>query len=200
MTLLTALPLIHQLSYLGIFLLAAGGAIVVPIPEEVTLLTAGYLVASGGINIFIAIPVVILGLLAGDIFLFFLARIGASYAHKLRERVNKIGLDKTWLFAPKHTWRAVFFLRFITGFRFIAPIYAGFEEMSWQGYVFTDILAIIIYTPLMFWLGYEFHAHIVAFIAAFEVVRHVALVVVLAFAGTGLLAEWYRKYHKRSQS
>jgi membrane protein DedA with SNARE-associated domain len=197
MTLL-ALPLIHQLSYLGIFLLLAGGAIALPIPEEVTLLTAGYLVAIGAVNVFIAVPVAVAGLLAGDVFLFFLARIGASYAHKLRERVNKIGLDKTWLFAPTHTWRAVFFLRFLTGFRFIAPIYAGFEEMSWKGYLLTDILAIIIFTPIMFWLGYEFHTSILVFMAGFEVVRHVLLIIILAAAGTGLLAEWYRKWHNRN--
>jgi membrane protein DedA with SNARE-associated domain len=199
MTLL-ALPLIHQLSYLGVFLLLAAGAIVVPIPEEVTLLTAGYLVAVGVINVFIVFPIAIAGLVAGDVFLFFLARIGASYAHKLRSRVNKIGLDKTWLFSPKHTWRAVFFLRFLTGFRFIAPIYAGFEEMSWKGYLTTDMLAILIYVPIMLWFGYAFHTYILAFIAGFEVVRHAALIIVLALAGTGLLAEWYRKWQRRKAS
>ncbi len=196
----TALPLIHQLSYLGLFLLLAGGAIVLPIPEEVTLLTAGYLVAIGVINVAGGIAVSIAGLLVGDVFLFFLARTGASYAHKLRERVNKIGLDKTWLFAPARLWRAVFFLRFLTGFRFIAPIYVGFEEMPWRNYLSVDLLAIIIYVPIMFALGFYFHTIILAFIAGFEVVRHVVFIIILAFAGVGLLAEWYRKYRTKKTS
>lgn len=194
---LAALPLIHQLSYLGLFLLLAGGAIVLPIPEEITLLTAGYLVAIGVMNFAVGVVVAVAGLLAGDVFLFFLARTGARYAHKLRDRVNKIGLDKTWLFAPTRLWRAVFFLRFLTGFRFIAPVYAGFEEMPWPRYLLWDILAIIIFTPIMFWLGYHFHASIVVFIASFEVVRHAIFIIILAFAGTGLLADWYRRYRTR---
>ena len=199
MTLL-ALPLIHQLSYAGLFILLAGGAIVIPIPEEVTLLTAGYLVAIGVINIFIGLPVAVAGLLAGDIFLFFLARIGASYAHKLRERVNKMSLEKTWLFSPMHLWRGVFIIRFLTGFRFIAPIYAGFEEMSWKNYLLVDILAILVFTPIMFWLGYEFHSSIVVFLAGFELVRHAVFIIALAFAGTGILADQYRKYRNRKTS
>ena len=199
MTLL-ALPLIHQLSYLGLFILLGAGAIVLPIPEEVTLLTAGYLVAIGVINIFIAVPVAIVGLLAGDVFLFFLAGIGASYAHKLRTRVNKMGLEKTWLFSPARLWRAVFFLRFLTGFRFIAPIYAGFEEMSWKSYLLVDILAIIIFTPIMFALGYYSNTSILVFLAGFELARHAVFIIVLAFAGTGILADAYRKYHKRKRT
>ncbi|MDR3547659.1 MAG: VTT domain-containing protein [Candidatus Pacebacteria bacterium] len=195
MTLL-ALPLIHQLSYAGLFLLLFGGAIVVPIPEEITLLTAGYLVAIGDINAVIGVPVAVAGLLAGDCLLFFLARIGAAYAHKLRERVNKIGLDGTWLFSSSQPLRAVFLLRFLTGFRFVAPIYAGFEEVSWKGYLLTDIISVIIFVPLMFWLGYAFHASIIAFIAGFEVVRHALFILILAAAGTGLLAEWYLKWRK----
>jgi membrane protein DedA with SNARE-associated domain len=187
------LSFVHQFSYLGLFLLLAGGAIVIPLPEEVTLLVSGYLVATGVIGAPFAVIASILGLLAGDSFLFFLARVGSTYAQKLRDRVHKIGLEKTWLFSPEQPLRPVFILRFLTGIRFIAPIYAGFEEASWTAFLFTDFLSILIYVPGMFWLGYEFHSSIIAFVAAFEVVRHTVFIGVLALAGVGLLPALYRK-------
>lgn len=191
------LTTLHQLSYPGLFLLLAGSAIVLPIPEEIILLTAGYLTAIGVVTFYWGIPVSIAGLLIGDVFLFTLARFGGEYAQKLRARVNKIGLDKTWIFSPQQPLRAVFILRFLTGFRFIAPIYAGFEQASWKGYLLVDILGIIIFVPLMFAFGYEFHNSIVAFIAGFEIVRHAVFIFVLALAGVGMLPSLYRSFKTR---
>lgn len=194
------LSTLHQFSYFGLFILLTGSAIVLPLPEEIILLTAGYLVAIGVIGATLGIFVSILGLLAGDVFLFYIARLGGAYAQKLRARVNKIGLEKTWIFSPKQPLRAVFVLRFLTGFRFIAPIYAGFEEASWKGYLLTDILAIVIFVPAMFWLGYEFHSSIIAFIAGFELLRHTVFILVLAFAGAGMLPVLYREVKRRTKS
>ncbi len=191
------LSTLHTLSYPGLFLLFAGSAVVFPIPEEIILLTAGFLIADGLISFYIGMPISILGMLAGDVVLFGLARIGGEYAQKLRMKVNKIGLDKTWIFSPKQPLRAVFILRFLTGFRFIAPIYAGFEQASWKGYLATDLLAIVIYVPLMLWLGYSFHASIIAFIAGFEIIRHGVFLLVLAIAGVGMLANLYRVVRKK---
>jgi membrane-associated protein len=192
----TALPFLHQFSYLGIFLLLAGGAIVLPIPEEITLLTAGYLVAMGVISPYLGIPIAVLGLLSGDALLFGFARVGSNYAHKLRTRIHKIGLEKTWIFSPKQPLRAVFILRFLTGLRFIAPVYAGFEEASWKGFLLVDTAAIVIFTTIMFALGFAFNASIIAFIAGFEIVRHSVFIAVLAFAGAGMLPTLYRLIHR----
>jgi membrane-associated protein len=190
--------LLQHLSYVGLFGLLAAGAIVLPIPEEITLLTAGYLVAIGFLNVYLGIGASILGLVLGDSVLFALARFGTTYAQKLRVRINKIGLEKTWLFAPSQPLRAVFVLRFLTGIRFIAPIYAGFEEASWKGYLLTDLISIAIFVPIMFWLGWYFHASILPFIGVFELVRHTVFILVLACAGAGMLPTLYRKFIKRS--
>ncbi len=186
------LSILQHFSYLGLYGLLAVAAIISPLPEEIILLAAGYLVALGVISWVLGLAVAAAGLLTGDAFLFYLARLGGSYAQKLRTRINKIGLENTWIFSPKQPLRAVLILRFITGFRFIAPIYAGFEQVSWKRYLLADSAAIFIFVPLMFGLGYYFHASIIAFIAGFEVVRHVAFLIVLAFAGAGMLPVLYR--------
>ena len=193
------LSVLHQFSYLGLFGLLAAGAIIVPIPEEVTLLLAGYLVGIGLISGLYAGLASILGLIAGDSLLFYLAKLGGSYALKLRSRVNKIGLEKTWIFSPKQPLRAVFILRFLTGIRFIAPIYAGFEQAPWKWFLLVDFLALAIFVPGMLWLGYEFHTSFIAFIAGFEIVRHTVFIIVLAFAGAGMLPMLYREVQKRTK-
>ncbi len=187
------LSTLHSFSYLGLLLLLIGAAIVSPIPEEVVLLTIGYLIAKSYMNAPLAILVSVVGLLVGDLVLFYFAKLGSSYAKKLRERVNKIGLDKTWIFSPEHVMRPVFLLRFITGFRFIAPIYAGFEQASWKRYVSVDALSVLIYVPVMIALGYYFAGSIIAFIAEFEVARHALFALLLAMAGVGMLPHVYGK-------
>jgi membrane-associated protein len=188
----TLLSLLQHFSYAGLFGLLAVAAIISPLPEEIVLLTAGYLVAAGVIGWVLGLIVAVAGLLTGDAFLFYLARLGGSYAQKLRTRINKIGLENTWIFSPKQPLRAVFLLRFLTGFRFIAPIYAGFEGVLWRRYLLVDAAAIVVFVPLMFGLGYYFHSSIIAFIAGFEVVRHILFLVVLGFAGAGMLPVLYR--------
>ena len=192
------LSVLHQFSYFGLLGLLAAGAIVVPIPEEVTLLTAGYLIGIGVITGPLAALASVAGLLAGDSLLFYLAKLGGSYATNLRARVNKIGLEKTWIFSPKQPLRPVFILRFLTGIRFIAPIYAGFEDVPWKWYLLIDLLSLIIFVPSMLWLGYEFHTSIIAFIAGFEVVRHTVFIIVLGFAGAGMLPTLYRTLKRKN--
>jgi membrane protein DedA with SNARE-associated domain len=187
---------LQQLSYFGLFGILAGSAIVLPIPEELTLLTAGYFIATGLLSFYGAIPVALAGLLFGDCVLFFLARTGSSRIQRLRERINKIGLEKTWIFSPEHPLRAVALLRFITGFRFIAPLYAGFEQASWRSYLLVNGLVLVIFVPGIITLGWYFHSSIVAFIAAFEVIRHAVFIGILALAGVGFLPHLYSRASK----
>lgn len=191
---------INEFSYIGLFLLLAGAAIVVPIPEEITLLGAGSLIAAGILGTPWTLVAAFFGLLTGDLILFYLARIGGTYAQKVRARVNKIGLEKTWIFSPKKPLRPVWILRFITGFRFIAPMYAGFEGVAWKWYVLSDVAVLVIFVPIMIGLGYAFHTSILAFITGFEIVRHAVFLIVLAFAGAGMLPVLYRYVHKQTRS
>ncbi len=194
------ISMISEFSYLGLFLLLAGAAIVVPIPEELTLLGAGSLLATGMIGMPWTLVAAFSGLLVGDLVLFYLARLGGTYAQKLRTRINKIGLEKTWIFSPSQPLRSVWILRFITGFRFIAPIYAGFEGVKWRWYVLSDIAVLVVFVPLMLGLGYAFHTSILPFIAGFEIVRHAVFLIVLAFAGAGMLPVLYTYVQKQTRS
>lgn len=179
--------LIHQLSYVGVFLFLAGAGIVAPVPEEVTLLTAGYFSALGYLNPYFAAPIAMLGILVGDSILFGLAKFGSRYARKIHERFIKMGLERTWMFSPNHPLRAVFFLRFVTGLRMITPVFAGLNGASWIGFLVTDFAALLIFVPLIMWLGFHFHANFLAFLAGFELLRHAIFWTVLALMGGSVI-------------
>jgi membrane-associated protein len=179
--------LIHQLSYAGVFLFLAGAGIVAPIPEEVTLLTAGYFSARGFLDPYLAAPLAMAGILVGDSVLFGLAKFGSRYARRVHEKFIKMGLERTWMFSPSHPLRSVFFLRFVTGLRMITPIFAGLNGATWIGFLATDFAALLIFVPLIMGLGFYFHANFLVFLAGFEVLRHTIFWTVLALMGGSVI-------------
>lgn len=180
--------LLEHLSYAGLFGLLAGSGIFSPIPEEIVLLSAGYFAATGLMEPLFAIPLAIVGILIGDSTLFTFARLGTKYANRLRERVEQLGLERTWIFNPKYPLRAVFILRFFTGLRMISPIYAGFHQASWKGFLLTTFAALLIFVPLIFGLGFYFHKSFLIFAAGFELTRHILFWSLVALTGGGMLA------------
>ncbi|HVW71857.1 MAG TPA: hypothetical protein VHB93_01755, partial [Candidatus Paceibacterota bacterium] len=178
---------IHKLSYAGMFVLLAGAGIIAPVPEELTLLTAGYLSATGVMTLLYAVPIAIAALLTGDTFLFSLAKFGAPYAKKIHARLVASGLHNTWIFDPQKPLRAVFLLRFVTGIRLISPIFAGFNDASWVGFLAADLAALVIFVPLLTALGWYFSGHFLPFVAVFELVRHIVFFTIVAFVGGSIL-------------
>ncbi len=191
----TALAL-QKLSYAGMFVLLAGAGIIAPVPEELTLLTAGYFSHIGVMMITRAVPVAIAALLTGDTFLFSLAKFGAPYAKKIHARLIESGLHNTWIFDPKRPLRAVFLLRFVTGIRLISPIFAGFNDASWIGFLATDLAALLIFVPVMTFLGWHFSTHFLPFVATFEVVRHAVFFTIVAFVGGSVLVAVNPRLHR----
>jgi membrane-associated protein len=173
----------QKLSYFGLFFLLAGSGIVSPVPEEVTLLTSGYLAAQGFLDPVRAIPLAIVAILIGDSVLFFLAKTGSRYAKGVHGKLIKLGLDKTWFFSPSHPLRAVFIMRFFTGLRMISPVFAGFNGATWVGFLLTDFAALLIFVPSLFALGHHFSGTFLEFLATFEVVRHIIFWSMIAFVG-----------------
>jgi membrane protein DedA with SNARE-associated domain len=196
--------IIHKLSYAGMFVLLAGAGIIAPVPEELTLLTAGYLSAIGVMLLTRAIPLAILALLTGDTFLFSLAKFGAPYAKKIHARLVESGLHNSWIFDPERPLRAVFLLRFVTGIRLITPIFAGINDASWVGFIATDLAALVIFVPVMTWLGWHFHATFLEFVAVFELARHIVFGTIVAVVGGSVLIavsprlhRWYQRFKNK---
>src|SRR2546425_10279955 len=65
-------------TYLGIFAVLLLGSLGVPIPEEMPIIAAAVLSHEGIVRWWLALPVCLLGVLSGDMVLYWVGRLGGS--------------------------------------------------------------------------------------------------------------------------
>ncbi len=148
---------LEHFSYLGIFTLLVLGGILSPISEEFVLLTVGYLIGIGILNKFIVLPISLAGVFIGDNILFSLSKRGSRYAKWLMKAISEERLMKYEKFMEDHHEKAIFLLRFVIGLRFLGPMLAGIAKVRETTFRLYDTLAILIYVPLLIFIGYYFN-------------------------------------------
>jgi len=198
---------ISGLSYLGIFGVALVANVLFIIPEEVVLLSMGYVARAGNVNIFIMIPIVILGLLTSDIVVYYLSRRGSKFITSFYENF----FSKRLKFFTKHSegkgaWmetnieKVIFYSRFLMQLRFLGPFMAGKLKVSQRKFLVYELAALVIYVPLLLWTGWYFHSKVSLIIGKVEVVRNAILLCVGLMIVYALLQIVYRSFMKRTNS
>jgi membrane protein DedA with SNARE-associated domain len=144
-------------AYVIIFgvLLACG--IGLPLPEDIPLVAAGYLIWDGTVSIIPTFLITMAGVLIGDSMLFYLGkRLGFKFLEP--------GKSGKSLFKPKRVLSAyayfrkygdkiVFFARFVVGFRGLVFFMAGALKMKFARFLFLDAMAALVSIPLWILLG-----------------------------------------------
>jgi membrane protein DedA with SNARE-associated domain len=148
---------INEVGYLGIFIGMFLESTIVPIPSELVMIPAGISAAAGGMNIYIATLVGILGNVAGAIFSYYLAllvgrkillRIGKYFFIK-KETILKIEE-----FFKKHGAISVFIGRLLIGFRHFISLPAGIAKMDIRLFTIYTTLGSTIWTSVLSGLGF----------------------------------------------
>jgi len=154
------------LSYGSIPMLLAGilaAGVGVPLPEDGLLLATGVLTHRNAETWWMVLIAAYIAVLVADSMIF-----GAGYIFGdpiLKRRPFR------WLITPTRRERvtrifhergafAVFIGRFISGMRGAIFITAGTERMSFRTFLFWDALAALITIPVVFGLGFVFHARL----------------------------------------
>jgi membrane protein DedA with SNARE-associated domain len=143
-------------AYLTIFGILFACGLGIPIPEDITLLAAGIVAASGSISLPGAFLVGYLGVLVGDALLFF---AGRKYGHKVFRvwPFSRMMTPERILLAEKKIQRNArmicFAARFMPGLR--APIYltCGVLRVKPSTFFLQDGLAALISVPIWIYLG-----------------------------------------------
>ena len=185
-------------AYMFIFGILFLCGIGLPVPEDITLIGAGYLSGEGSISFVGAILIGFIGVLAGDILLFtigyrfgdqvfkwpiFIKVFTPSRIQKAKNRIN----DSARLIC--------FTARFAPGLR--APIYltAGTLKVPFKIFIFQDGIAALISVPFWVWIGYKFHEHREETLEVLTQI-HILLFIFVAFVFTYLLWKWIYKDKK----
>lgn len=137
----------------GILFVSAMG---VPIPEEPLLVASGLSVGWGNSEYHWAVLACLAGILAGDMWVYFLGRRGGRWF--LRTRLG------SWVFSEKrqhriehlyekHGAKTVFLGRFIPAVRFGVFFFAGRHRMPIRKFLGLNALGAMVYAPLWIWLS-----------------------------------------------
>lgn len=187
---------IQHLSYTGIFLwfLLTQLIIVMPIPEEVVLISLGYVSATGVWNPFIAAAIALATLILSDGIFYFLSRSGNRYIARLVKRSEGGAFAKAEAQMKRNMPRAVFTLTFIPRLRFFGPVLAGILKLKWPAFFLADASALVIHVSVYTFLGFFFHKSLVGLFKNVAVLQHVlfiaAVVVVGAVIGIVARKRW----------
>jgi membrane-associated protein len=188
--------LIQHLSYTGIFLwfLLTQLIIVMPIPEEVVLISIGYVSATGVWNPFVAAAIALATLILSDGIFYFLSRSGNRYVARLVRRSEGGAFAKAETQMKRNMPRAVFTLTFIPRLRFFGPVLAGVLKLKWPAFFLADASALVIHVSVYTFLGYFFHRSLAGIFKNVAVLQHVlfiaAIIAVGAIVGVVARKKW----------
>jgi membrane protein DedA with SNARE-associated domain len=190
-------PYFETGSYVAVFVVLVLCGIGLPIPEELTFITAGYVVHRVEASIWIMIVVALAGIVAGDSVTFYLGRkLGSKLL--LRWPFNRVltqqGLERSRAFFDKHGSKAVFIAGFMAGVRAPTFFLCGSMGLSYPRFVLFDFARAVVSCPVSIVLGYLFGQHAIAICHHF----FRPIVVVLVLCVVVALVRWYAR-HRREQ-
>ena len=153
----------EQFGYVAVFAALAAAGVGVPIPEELTQLTAGALSHEGILDLRVAIPVVWAGILTGDAILFFLARshgprlLETGPARRVLTPSRRERLDRHF---ARHAFLTVAVARHAGGLRFAAFALAGASGVRPATFLVADGLSALLSVPIVVGVGYLSWKHL----------------------------------------
>lgn len=185
---------VEQFTYLGILAVLLLGSLGVPIPEEMPIIAAAVLSHEGMIAWGLALPVCLVGVLSGDVALYWVGRRWGELVLNWRAvRWILTPERERWLQAAyrRHALKTIVMARHITGLRAAAFLTAGNARVPFWKFVVADAGAAILGVPLLFGLAYFFTDQIEAVVAdVHRVERWLGLAGLLALTAVVTVFAW----------
>ncbi len=187
---------LEQLSYLGMFLAIAASGHIIPIPEDISLIIAGYITSLGYVSFWPMIVVSIVAPFVADTVFFWLAKKGSRFALMLERHISNNVFDYVKRKMQENTFRTMFLMRFVSGLRFASPLVAGYVGVPWKKFLTFNFISACAYGPFFFSLGYLFHKKISSLISATNTIKHgifiVIIVVLVVVIGQVVIKKMFR--------
>jgi membrane protein DedA with SNARE-associated domain len=183
---------IEHFTYLGLFAVLTLCGLGLPIPEDVILLTGGYLVHRGITRYPITLAVSLLGVVVGDNSLFFLGRhfgSGLVRYFSIGRPGRRSQIERIEAFMQRYGHRAIFYARFLAGLRALVYLSAGSFGVRPAVFLIYDLTGALISVPIVVTLGYVFGKQLellVRYLGGLERLIVIVAVLCVAVYGTRL--------------
>jgi len=193
---------VARFTYAGVLAALLLGSLGVPIPEEMPIAAAGILSHEGLARWWLALPVCLLGVLSGDVVLYWTGRRWGERV--LGWRVVRWVLTAQraeWLKEAyrQHAMKTVAMARHVVGLRAAAFLTAGMARVPFWKFILADAGAAALTVPFVFTLAYFFTDQIGAILAdVHRVERWLALIALIVLTGGVVVyvVRWNRRVPK----
>jgi len=178
--------LIASWGYPAIFVVVVLGNVGLPVPEETTLIVAGYLVWQGYFRLALVLAVGVVSAVAGDNIGYWLGR---RYGPAAVERVARWAavdverMESMRRFMLRRGALAVFLGRFLPGLRFLAGPLAGAAGLGFRSFLLANTLGAGVFVPYAVGLGYALGYGLAPYVDEIRLVEWAVLAAVLFFVG-----------------
>jgi membrane protein DedA with SNARE-associated domain len=150
---------IEHFTYLGLFITLFVAALGLPVPEEVPVVAGGVLAQQEVVRWWIALPVCLAGVLAGDVALYWIGRhwgdaiLGWRPVRRVLSRAREEALKAGY---RKHGVKIVLVARHVMGIRAAAFLTAGIARIPFWRFLAVDTAAALVGVPVTFGAAFLF--------------------------------------------
>ncbi len=192
-------PYIHSYSYLVVFFSMMLENMGIPIPAETALIAFSFIAGQGILNIWLVIPIAIIGDVAGDNVGFLIGRVGGrklikKYGRFLR--MDKKKVDAVEMLFKKRGGSTVFSSQFFAATRISIALVAGFSQFPFYKFLTYDFLAAILFVLLISGSTFYFGKNLDQVLRFLHFFRFIGLIVLVSI----ILFYIYRSYRKIRQN
>jgi membrane protein DedA with SNARE-associated domain len=188
---------ISYLDYTGVFILMALESMIAPVPSEMVMPFAGFLIHTGEFTILGVLLASSLGSITGSLVSYWLGRKGEPVVLKFGRylMLNPHHLEWTEMFFDKYGSRTIFISRFIPVVRHLISIPAGLGKMPLLPFVLYTAIGATIWNMFLTFLGMKLKQH-------WEIIQRYTHALDMAVLALGVLGVafyffWWRRRHNR---
>ena len=148
---------VSSVGYWGVFLLMALESTMFPLPSELVMPFAGFLVANGAFGFWTVLIASTLGCLAGSLLSYYIGYYGGiPFVRKFGRYflINESHIKKSEEWFAKKGGIAIFLGRFVPGVRHVISIPAGVARMNVFEFSIFTLLGAGIWNSILLWIGY----------------------------------------------
>ncbi len=183
------------LAYPLVFGLLIACGLGLPLPEDVALVTGGYLIYAGYANLWVMLGCALTGILGGDLLVFGAGRRYAqriAHTHWLHRHLTDAKLQKVEGQFARHGEGIVFAARFLPGIRVVTFFTAGGISMNLWKFLLFDAVAACVSAPFWILTGRGFGRHLAASLVWVERTRWVVFGLA-ALVGAAIFVFFWRR-------
>lgn len=177
---------LEHFGYAAILAALLAGGLGVPIPEELTQLSAGVLASQGILALRFTVATVWVGILAGDALLFLIARrhgpavLRSRLVARVLTEERRLALEGHF---ARHAFLTVLIARHMGGVRVAAFALAGASGVPLRTFLLADGLSALVSVPVVVGAGYLFSEHLSQVRRDLRVIELTILALALVVAG-----------------